>query len=80
MNLSEDMNVKVADYAMFCEEFVGDYHVLADGSRMPLRWMAWESLLMVNTTLTIPNGESIFPVKNKIIYTVFVVGSTITSQ
>lgn len=51
INLSQDLNVKVADYAMFCEEFVGDYHMLADGSRLPLRWMAWESLLMVNISI-----------------------------
>lgn len=47
MIVSEDLTVKIADYAMFCGEFVGDYHVMADGSRLPLRWMAWESLLLV---------------------------------
>ncbi|XP_049885499.1 epithelial discoidin domain-containing receptor 1-like [Pectinophora gossypiella] len=46
VTVSEDLNVKVSDYAMFCEEFVGDYHMTGDGSRIPLRWMAWESLLM----------------------------------
>ncbi|KAL0902582.1 hypothetical protein ABMA27_000418 [Loxostege sticticalis] len=46
VTVSEDLNIKVADYAMFCEEFFGDYHVVADGSRLPLRWMSWESLLM----------------------------------
>ncbi|KAF9804796.1 hypothetical protein SFRURICE_007699 [Spodoptera frugiperda] len=46
VTVTEDLHVKVSDYAMFCEEFVTDYHVMADGSRIPLRWMAWESLLM----------------------------------
>ncbi|XP_063394288.1 epithelial discoidin domain-containing receptor 1-like [Cydia fagiglandana] len=46
VTVSEELSVKVSDYAMFCDEFVGDYHVMADGSRFPLRWMAWESLLM----------------------------------
>ncbi|XP_053624086.1 discoidin domain-containing receptor 2-like [Plodia interpunctella] len=46
ITVTEDLNVKVSDYAMFCEEFVGDYHILADGTRLPLRWMPWESLLM----------------------------------
>ncbi|KAL4705683.1 hypothetical protein ACJJTC_018756 [Scirpophaga incertulas] len=46
VTVSEDLNVKVSDYAMFCEEFVTDYHIMADGSRIPLRWMAWESLLL----------------------------------
>ncbi|XP_047041032.1 discoidin domain-containing receptor 2-like [Helicoverpa zea] len=46
VTVTEDLHVKVSDYAMFCEEFVSDYHVMADGSRLPLRWMAWESLLM----------------------------------
>lgn len=47
VTVSEELNVKVSDYAMFCEEFIGDYHVMVDGLRLPLRWMAWESLLMV---------------------------------
>ncbi|XP_075990906.1 discoidin domain-containing receptor 2-like [Anticarsia gemmatalis] len=46
VTVTEDLHVKVSDYAMFCEEFFNDYHVMADGSRLPLRWMAWESLLM----------------------------------
>ncbi|XP_039763688.1 epithelial discoidin domain-containing receptor 1-like [Pararge aegeria] len=46
ITVTENLNIKVADYAMFCQEFVSDYHILADGSRTPLRWMAWESLLM----------------------------------
>lgn len=85
--MSEDLTVKVADYAMFCEEYVGDYHVLADGSRLPLRWMAWESLLMVNIdTVTgidwpLVIGQSI-PISTEAQNnnTGFVVGSTITSQ
>ncbi|CAG9558561.1 unnamed protein product [Danaus chrysippus] len=46
VTVSDDLHIKISDYAMFCEEFVGDYHILADGSRIPLRWMAWESLLL----------------------------------
>ncbi|XP_050360580.1 discoidin domain-containing receptor 2-like [Nymphalis io] len=46
VTVSDGLRIKVADYAMFCEEFIGDYHLMADGSRIPLRWMAWESLLM----------------------------------
>ncbi|XP_046976674.1 epithelial discoidin domain-containing receptor 1-like [Vanessa cardui] len=46
VTVSDGLRIKVADYAMFCEEFIGDYHIMADGSRIPLRWMAWESLLM----------------------------------
>ncbi|XP_072931480.1 discoidin domain-containing receptor 2-like [Epargyreus clarus] len=46
VTVSEELNVKVSDYAMFCEEFIDDYHIMMDGSRVPLRWMAWESLLM----------------------------------
>lgn len=53
VTVTDDLSVKVSDYAMFCEEFVGDYHVMADGGRLPLRWMAWESLLMVNSALTV---------------------------
>ncbi|CAK1588230.1 unnamed protein product [Parnassius mnemosyne] len=46
VTVTEELNVKISDYAMFCEEFTGDYHIMADGCRFPLRWMAWESLLM----------------------------------
>lgn len=46
--MSEELVVKISDYAMFCEEFVGDYHIMPNGTHMPLRWMAWESLLLVS--------------------------------
>ncbi|XP_014369691.2 epithelial discoidin domain-containing receptor 1 [Papilio machaon] len=46
ITVTEELHVKISDYAMFCEEFVTDYHMMADGCRFPLRWMAWESLLM----------------------------------
>lgn len=54
VTVSEELNVKVSDYAMFCEEFVEDYHIMPDGSRLPLRWMAWESLLMVSVKKRLP--------------------------
>ncbi|XP_068619139.1 discoidin domain-containing receptor tyrosine kinase B-like [Battus philenor] len=47
VTVTKDLNVKISDYAMFCEEFVSDYHFMADGCRFPLRWMAWESLLLI---------------------------------
>ncbi|CAK1554123.1 unnamed protein product [Leptosia nina] len=46
VTVTNDLHIKVSDYAMFCEEFIGDYHIMANGTRVPLRWMAWESLLM----------------------------------
>ncbi|XP_038216846.1 discoidin domain-containing receptor 2-like isoform X2 [Zerene cesonia] len=46
VTVTNDLHIKVSDYAMFCDEFIGDYHIMADGTRVPLRWMAWESLLM----------------------------------
>lgn len=51
--MTKDLNVKIVDYAMFCEEFLDEYHIMVDGCRFPIRWMAWESLLMVGLSYCI---------------------------
>ncbi|XP_021918994.1 discoidin domain-containing receptor 2-like [Zootermopsis nevadensis] len=38
--------VKISDHAMYCGQYEADYYVSDTKSRLPIRWMAWESLLL----------------------------------
>ena len=40
--------VKVSDHAIYCTQYENDYYVTDKKSRLPIRWMAWESVLMVS--------------------------------
>ncbi|KAK3917056.1 Discoidin domain-containing receptor 2 [Frankliniella fusca] len=43
--------VKVSDHAVFSNEYESQYYTSDTGSRLPIRWMAWESLLLVSGKL-----------------------------
>lgn len=40
--------VKISDHAMYCGRYEADYYVSDTKARLPIRWMAWESLLLVS--------------------------------
>ncbi|KAJ1523648.1 hypothetical protein ONE63_001491 [Megalurothrips usitatus] len=44
--VSHHYTVKVSDHAVFCSAFDQHYYSSDTGSRLPIRWMAWESLLL----------------------------------
>ncbi|KAE8743789.1 hypothetical protein FOCC_FOCC009565 [Frankliniella occidentalis] len=44
--VSHHYNVKVSDHAVFCSAYDLHYYNSDTGSRLPIRWMAWESLLL----------------------------------
>ncbi|GLH05396.1 Uncharacterized protein GBIM_11003 [Gryllus bimaculatus] len=39
-------SIKITDHAMYCTKYESDYYVSDTQSRLPVRWMAWESLLL----------------------------------
>ncbi|XP_049784959.1 discoidin domain-containing receptor 2-like [Schistocerca cancellata] len=39
-------SVKVSDHATYCSRYDRDYYVSDTQARLPVRWMAWESLLL----------------------------------
>ncbi|XP_065341619.1 discoidin domain-containing receptor 2-like isoform X2 [Cloeon dipterum] len=39
-------SIKISDHAMFCNRYEADYYVSDTKARLPIRWMAWESLLL----------------------------------
>ncbi|KAF4518332.1 hypothetical protein B566_EDAN009120 [Ephemera danica] len=39
-------SIKISDHAMFCGRYEADYYVSDTKARLPIRWMAWESLLL----------------------------------
>nr|CAD7439501.1 unnamed protein product [Timema bartmani]CAD7452061.1 unnamed protein product [Timema tahoe] len=44
--LGKDYHVKVSDHAMYCCRYEADYYVSDTKAKLPIRWMAWESLLL----------------------------------
>ncbi|XP_068082067.1 discoidin domain-containing receptor 2 [Anabrus simplex] len=44
--VGKNYSVKITDHAMYCSRYDGDYYVSDTKARLPIRWMAWESLLL----------------------------------
>jgi discoidin domain receptor family protein 2 len=40
--------VKISDSGSVRATYNCDYYTTLDGSRLPIRWMAWESLVLVS--------------------------------
>lgn len=45
--VGKDLAVKVSDHAMYCDKYEGDYYRSDTKAKLPIRWMAWEALLLV---------------------------------
>ncbi|XP_070528561.1 discoidin domain-containing receptor 2 isoform X2 [Cardiocondyla obscurior] len=41
-----DLLIKVSDQAMYCSKYDGEYYVDECYAKIPLRWMAWEAVLL----------------------------------
>ena len=41
-------HIKICDFGRDCVEYRGDYSDQGDGILVPLRWMAWESVIQVS--------------------------------
>lgn len=46
--MGRNYQVKVSDHAVFCAEYDAEYYCSDTGSKLPVRWMAWEALLLVS--------------------------------
>jgi hypothetical protein len=46
--VGKNFTVKISDHAMYCGRYEADYYVSDTKARLPIRWMAWESLLLVS--------------------------------
>jgi hypothetical protein len=46
--IGKNYAVKISDHAMYCGRHEADYYVSDTKARLPIRWMAWESLLLVS--------------------------------
>ncbi|XP_069672513.1 discoidin domain-containing receptor 2-like isoform X2 [Periplaneta americana] len=44
--VAKNYTVKISDHAMYCGRYEADYYVSDTKARLPIRWMAWESLLL----------------------------------
>jgi len=46
--VGKNYTVKISDHAMYCGRYDTEYYVSDTKARLPIRWMAWESLLLVS--------------------------------
>lgn len=49
----KDLLIKVSDQAMYCSKYDSEYYVDECYAKIPLRWMAWEAVLLVVVSLLI---------------------------
>jgi discoidin domain receptor family protein 2 len=45
--LGKAYHIKICDFGSDCPEFRRDYTEMEDGLLVPVRWMAWESVIEV---------------------------------
>ena len=45
--LGKAYHIKICDFGSDCPEFRRDYREMEDGLLLPVRWMAWESVIEV---------------------------------
>ncbi|CAH1395254.1 unnamed protein product [Nezara viridula] len=44
--VGKSYHIKVSDHAMYCNKYESDYYLSDTKAKLPIRWMAWESLLL----------------------------------
>ncbi|KAI5700845.1 hypothetical protein M8J75_003458 [Diaphorina citri] len=48
--VGKNYTIKISDHAMYCSHYESDYYLSDTKARLPIRWMAWESLLLGKNT------------------------------
>lgn len=46
--VGKNYSLKISDHALYCSQYDADYYISDTKSRLPIRWMSWESLLLVS--------------------------------
>ncbi|GCC40322.1 hypothetical protein chiPu_0024389 [Chiloscyllium punctatum] len=46
--VGENYTIKIADFGMSRNLYAGDYYRIQGRAVLPIRWMAWESILLVS--------------------------------
>lgn len=49
--VGKNYSLKISDHALYCSQYDSDYYISDTKSRLPIRWMSWESLLLVSCCL-----------------------------
>jgi discoidin domain receptor family protein 1 len=47
--VGENFTIKIADFGMSRNLYAGDYYRVQGRAVLPIRWMAWECILMVSS-------------------------------
>ena len=46
--VDEDYEIKISDLGMSNQAYAGDYYRIEGRATLPIRWMAWESVMLVS--------------------------------
>ncbi len=46
--MGPDLQIKICDLAIICAAFKDDYGEVRGRKSLPIRWIAWETIVMVN--------------------------------
>lgn len=52
--VGKNYSLKISDHALYCSQYDSDYYISDTKSRLPIRWMSWESLLLVSNNSVQP--------------------------
>lgn len=50
--VGKNYTIKIADFGMSRNLYRGDYYRIQGRAVLPIRWMSWESILLVSDVLT----------------------------
>lgn len=56
--LDRRLTIKIADFGMSRNLYSSDYYRIQGRAVLPIRWMAWESILLVRTRTSLTQNQS----------------------
>ena len=56
--VGKNYTIKIADFGMSRNLYSGDYYRIQGRAVLPIRWMSWESILLVSARAELGNGAS----------------------
>ena len=54
--VGKNYTIKIADFGMSRNLYSGDYYRIQGRAVLPIRWMSWESILLVSARAGLGNG------------------------
>lgn len=62
--VGKNYTIKIADFGMSRNLYRGDYYRIQGRAVLPIRWMSWESILLVSHVKKVFSQKMIFDIKS----------------